>query len=99
MLPLLSPLAEFFSLPHLPVASERVHPPSSDIKSPTGARPDEANLCYICARGLRPVHVCSLVGVLVSWNSQGSGLVGTVGLLLVATPSASSVFLLTLPQG
>ena len=40
------------------------------------------HICYICAGGLGPVHICSLVGVSVSRNPQESRIVGSVGFLL-----------------
>jgi hypothetical protein len=39
----------------------------------------ELHICYICAAGLIPPRVCSLVGGLVSENSQGSRLVDSIG--------------------
>ena len=39
-----------------------------------------AAFCYICAGGLGPAGVCSLVGGSVSGSSHGSWLVDTVGL-------------------
>jgi hypothetical protein len=40
------------------------------------------HISYIYTRGLSPIHVCSLVGVLVSGSTQGSRSVNLVGLLL-----------------
>ena len=38
------------------------------------------HICYICARGLGPAHVYSLIGGSVYESSQGSRLVDSVGL-------------------
>jgi hypothetical protein len=51
------------------------------------------HICCICAGGLRPVLVCSLVGGLVSWKAQGSRIVDSVGLLVKPSPLSSSGFL------
>jgi hypothetical protein len=44
-----------------------------------GVMDTELYICYICAGGLGPAHVCSLVGSSVSESSQRSRLVDTVG--------------------
>jgi hypothetical protein len=51
-------------------------------------RPDQAVLCRICVRGLRPASVCCLVGCLVSEGSWGSRLIETAGLPM-GSPSSS----------
>ena len=51
--------------------------------------PTEARQGYICAGGLRPAHVCSLVGGLVSGNSQSSGLVAIPFNCKILHPSQS----------
>lgn len=39
---------------------------------------DKADLSYLCSGGRGPEHVYSLVGVLASGSSEGSGLIDTV---------------------
>lgn len=51
-----------------------------DQTHPIWLRPDKEVLCYVCAKGHQPAHVCSLVDDLISGSSQGSKLVDTVGL-------------------
>jgi hypothetical protein len=80
-----------------------VHPhPASPLHSlgPQVSRgPDQAVLCYICVMGIRPTHICSLVGGSVSERSQRSGLVETAGLHIgLPSSSASSSLSLIQPQ-
>ena len=60
-------------------------------------RTDKAVVCYTCAQGQLPAHVCSSDLGLVSGNSEWSGLVDTVVLpMRLQSPSASSILPLTL---
>ena len=85
---LVPPVPDFLTQFPLPFSSERV-PPSSEASSLYRIRcvlshwgqTRQSVLCYICARGHRPAHVCSLVGGLVSGSSEEPGLVDTLGLL------------------
>jgi hypothetical protein len=62
--------------------------------------PDNAILCYICGSSHESTHVCSLLGGLVPGSSGGIWLADIVILLMkLQTPSAPSVFSLTLPLG
>ena len=105
-----SPIPEFFTPSPLPFASERMphphprHPPSLEhqvstglgTSSPTGARQSSPLLHIRLGHG--PAHVCSLVGGLISVNSEGSRLVDTVGLPMgLPSPLVPSVLPLTLP--
>lgn len=59
---------------------------------------DNVVLCYICSSGHGPPHSFSLVGGLISGNSEGSGIVDTVVIPLgLQHPSAPSIFPLILP--
>jgi hypothetical protein len=61
-------------------------------------RSDKAIFCYLCTRGHRAAHVCSLIGGLVSGNAEGSVLVDTVVLpMRLPSPSVLSILPLTLP--
>jgi len=42
-----------------------------DLAHPFPLRPEKGVLCYISAKGHGPAHVCSLIGGLVSWSSEG----------------------------
>ena len=63
-------------------------------------RPDQAVLCCMCVGGLRPAHVCCLVGGSGSERSPGSRLVETAGLPMgLPSSSPSSSFPLIQSQG
>jgi hypothetical protein len=99
--PIPSPLPTHSQLTQLPCPPSLGHQVSTglwDIISPTEARQGSL-LLYMC-RDHGPVHVCSLVGGLVSGSCKGSRLVNTAG-LPIGFPSSSvpSVLSLTLPQG
>jgi len=68
------------------------------LGNPLPRRSDKAVLCYICAKGLRSVLICSLVGDLVSVNFQGSRSIDNVALSIVLpSPSVPSILALTVP--
>ena len=81
-----------------PLAYERVFPLPSPLGIPPSMGPlptlrlDQADLCYICARGFRPACLCCLIGGSVSGSFQGSGLVEIAGFpMMLPFPSASSI--------
>jgi hypothetical protein len=80
-------------IPSIPLPWDTKSP--QDLVHPLSLGPDKAVLCFICAGGHGPAHVCSLV---VSGSSEGSRLVDTVGLPMgLPSPPTPSVLSLTLP--
>lgn len=106
LLPSQSHLPELPTLYLLPFASGREPPQASSFSGASSlyrtrfifthwGHTRQSVLNYICAGGLTPAHVCSLVGSLDTGNSQGFQLVDTVSFPM-GLPSLSAPLLLPL---